>query len=79
MNLDVDNLFKPTANVLISEYWSDTKDKKSTILLNKDDKKFKVVCEKNNLYGADIDMNKTYFEFNTLQDAEIEAENYVLT
>ena len=39
MNLDIDDLFKPSANVLISEYWSDNKEKKSTILLNKDDKK----------------------------------------
>lgn len=78
MNLDIDDLFKPSANVLISEYWSDNKEKKSTILLNKDDKKFKVVCENRMLYGVQTDMNKTYFEFNTLQDAEIEAENYVL-
>jgi len=78
MNLDINDLFKPSANVLISEYWSDSKDKKSTILLNKEDKMFKVVCENRTLYGVDTDMNKTYFEFSTLQDAEIEAENYVL-
>ena len=39
MNLDIDNLFKPSANVLISEYWSDAKDKKSTILTVNKNKK----------------------------------------